>query len=168
MSAKKQNQNPEPEPTPASFRVCRNSRARHQYEILETIEAGLVLQGTEVKSLRNRKGSIDEAFARVQDGECWLYGCEIPPYTHGNRQNHESKRPRKLLLHRREIGKLAGRVGERGYTIVALTLYFTRGKAKVQLGVARGRKTIDKRHAMKERDAKRDIARAMSQKRRSD
>jgi len=148
--------------------VCRNKRARFQYEVLEVVEAGLVLMGTEVKSLRDGKCSIDEAFARITDGEIWLCDCEIPPYTHGNRSNHEPKRPRKLLLHRTQIGKLAGSLGEKGYTIVPLSVYFSRGLAKVKIGLARGRKTFDKRQHMKERDAKREIARAMSSRRRDD
>jgi SsrA-binding protein len=141
--------------------VARNRRARHEYDLKEKVEAGLVLTGTEVKSLRNGKASLDEAYAEVEGGEVWLLGCDIPEYLQANRMNHVPKRPRKLLLHRREIAKLATKTAEKGMTLVPLSIYFKKGIAKVELAVARGRKTFDKREAIKKQDAKRDIDRAM-------
>jgi SsrA-binding protein len=141
--------------------VARNRRARHEYELLEKVEAGLVLTGTEVKSLRNGKASLEEAYADLEDGEVWLKGCDIPEYVQANRMNHIPKRPRKLLLHRREIAKLGTKTGEKGMTLIPISIYFKKGIAKVELYIARGRKTFDKREAIKERDAKRDINRAM-------
>jgi len=144
--------------------VARNRRARHEYDLLETLEAGLVLTGTEVKSLRNGKASLEEAYAGVDRGEVWLYGVDIPEYVQANRMNHEPKRPRKLLLHRREIAKLIGKAAEKGLTLVPLRLYFKRGLAKVEIAIARGRKLHDKREALKSRDAKRDIDRALRER----
>jgi SsrA-binding protein len=141
--------------------VARNRRARHDYELHEKVEAGLVLTGTEVKSLRNGKASLEEAYAEVNGDEVWLQGCDIPEYLQANRMNHVPKRPRKLLLHRREITKLATKVEAKGMTLVPLSIYFKKGIAKVELSVARGRKTFDKREALKTREAKRDIDRAM-------
>jgi SsrA-binding protein len=141
--------------------VARNRRARHDFELLEKVEAGLVLTGTEVKSLRNGKANLEDAYAEVERGEVWLLGCDIPEYVQANRMNHAPKRPRKLLLHRREIGKLENRTNEKGMTLVPLSLYFKKGIAKVELCLARGRKTFDKREAIKKQDAKRDIDRAM-------
>jgi len=141
--------------------VARNRRARHDYELMEKVEAGLVLTGTEVKSLRNGKANLEDAYAEVNDGEVWLLGCDIPEYLQANRMNHVPKRPRKLLLHRREISKLATKVDAKGMTLVPLSIYFKKGMAKVELSVARGRKTFDKREAIKKQDAKRDIDRAM-------
>jgi SsrA-binding protein len=141
--------------------VARNRRARHEYDLQEKVEAGLVLTGTEVKSLRNGKASLEEAYADVDGGEVWLLGCDIPEYLQANRMNHVPKRPRKLLLHSREIAKLASKTSEKGMTLVPLCIYFKKGIAKVELCLARGRKTFDKREAMKKQDAKRDIDRAM-------
>ncbi len=141
--------------------VARNRRARHDFELMERVEAGLVLTGTEVKSLRNGKANLEDAYAEVDRGEVWLLGCDIPEYLQANRMNHAPKRPRKLLLHRREIGKLETRTNEKGMTLVPLSLYFKKGVAKVELCLARGRKTFDKREAIKKQDAKRDIDRAM-------
>jgi len=141
--------------------VARNRRARHDYDLLEKIEAGLVLTGTEVKSLRNGKASLEDAYAEVDRGEVWLIGCDIPEYVQANRMNHVAKRPRKLLLHRREINKLGTKSGEKGLTLVPLSLYFKKGIAKVDLCIARGRKTFDKREALKQQEAKRDIDRAL-------
>jgi SsrA-binding protein len=141
--------------------VARNRRARHDYDLLEKVEAGLVLTGTEVKSLRNGKASLEDAYAELDGSEIFLLGCDIPEYLQANRMNHAPKRPRKLLLHRREINKLAIRVAEKGMTLVPLSIYFKKGIAKVELCVARGRKTFDKREAIKQQDAKRDIDRAM-------
>ncbi|MGP0066916.1 MAG: SsrA-binding protein SmpB [Isosphaeraceae bacterium] len=141
--------------------VARNRRARHDYDLLEKVEAGIVLTGTEVKSLRNGKANLEDAYADVDRDEVWLLGCDIPEYVQANRMNHVPKRPRKLLLHRREINKLKIKAGEKGFTLVPLSLYFKKGIAKVELCIAKGRKTFDKREAVKSRDAKRDIDRAM-------
>jgi SsrA-binding protein len=141
--------------------VARNRRARHEYDLLEKVEAGLVLTGTEVKSLRNGKASLEEAYAEVDNGEVWLLGCDIPEYLQANRMNHVPKRPRKLLLHRREINKLATKTSAKGMTLVPLSIYFKDGIAKVELAVARGRKTFDKREALKREEAKRDMDRAL-------
>jgi SsrA-binding protein len=142
--------------------VTRNRKARHDYELLEKVEAGIVLTGTEVKSLRNGKANLEDAYAEVdKDGEVWLLGCDIPEYLQANRMNHAPKRPRKLLLHRREINKLTTKSNEKGLTLVPLSIYFKKGMAKVELSVARGRKTYDKREAIKQQEAKRDIARAL-------
>jgi len=140
--------------------VARNRKARHEYELLEKVEAGLVLTGTEVKSLRNGKANLEDAYAEIDNGEVWLLGCDIPEYLQANRMNHVPKRRRKLLLHRREIAKLDSKSGEKGLTLVPLSIYFKKGVAKVELSVARGRKTYDKREAIKKQDAKRDIDRA--------
>jgi SsrA-binding protein len=141
--------------------VARNRRARHEYDLMERVEAGMVLTGTEVKSLRNGKASLDDAYAEVDGGEVWLKGCDIPEYVQGNRENHLPKRTRKLLLHRHEIAKLASKTSEKGITLVPLSIYFKKGMAKIELSLARGRKTFDKREAIKKQDAKRDIDRAM-------
>ncbi|HEV3091372.1 MAG TPA: SsrA-binding protein SmpB [Candidatus Cybelea sp.] len=138
--------------------IVENRRARHEYHILESLEAGLVLTGTEVKSLRAGGVSLSEAYARVRDGEAWLLGMHIPPYKQGSFSNEEPNRPRKLLLHKEEIAQLASRIGEKGLTIVPLRLYFTRGMAKVMLGVARGKKLWDKRADAAKRDVEREIA----------
>jgi SsrA-binding protein len=145
--------------------ITSNRKARRDYEILETFEAGLVLTGTEVKSLRSGKASLAEAYARVQGDEVFLIGAHIPEYTHGNRQNHEPTRPRKLLLHRREIERLRGKVLEKGLTLVPLRLYWRRGRAKLEFGLGRGKKAWDKRQDTAKREADREIDRVMSQKR---
>jgi SsrA-binding protein len=140
--------------------VSRNRRARHDFDLIETVEAGIVLTGTEVKSLRNGKASLEESYAGIDNAEVWLYGCDIPEYLQANRMNHKAKRPRKLLLHRAEINKLIAKAAEKGLTLVPLKIYFKDGMAKVELCVARGRKTYDKREAIKKQDAKRDMDRA--------
>ena len=145
--------------------VARNRRARFDYEILDTWEAGIVLAGTEVKSLRNGKATISEAYGIVKDGEMWLLNLHIAPYEQGNRFNHEATRTRKLLLHAREIKRLIGAVERQGLTIVALEIYFKRGRAKVRVGLARGKKVHDKRAAMKDRDDRREMARAVKVRR---
>jgi len=142
--------------------VARNPKATHDYFILETIEAGLVLRGTEVKSLRAGKASIREAWAQVRQGELWLEGMNITPYEQGNRWNHQPLRTRKLLLHRREIERLIGAVEREGRTLVPLELYFLRGKAKVALGLAKGKQAHDKRESLKRRIADREMSRAMA------
>lgn len=145
--------------------ICRNKRAFHEYEIMDRIECGVVLVGTEVKSLRDGHCLLEDAYAKLEDRELWLIGCEIPEYAMGNRLNHKPKRERKLLLHRREIEKFVGKASQRGFTLVPLSLYFKNGRAKVEIAVARGKQLHDKRQAMKTADAKRDIQRAMSRKR---
>ena len=145
--------------------ICRNKRAFHEYEIMDRIECGVVLVGTEVKSLRDGHCLLEDAYAKLEDRELWLFGCEIPEYTMGNRLNHKPKRQRKLLLHRREIEKFAGKASQRGFTMVPLSLYFKNGRAKVEVAVARGKQLHDKRESMKKADAQRDIQRAMSRKR---
>ncbi len=146
--------------------VAANRKARHEFFIEETYEAGLMLTGTEVKSLRGGRASIQESFARVEDGEIWLYHMHIPPYEAGNIFNHDPLRPRKLLLHRREVDRLYGRVQQKGYTLVPLRLYFRRGIAKLELGLGRGKRQYDKRAAIAEREADRRIERAVRQRRR--
>src|SRR3989441_8418578 len=137
--------------------VATNRRARHEYEILETIEAGLVLRGTEVKSLRAGQVTFKDSYATIRNGEAWLIGCHISPYSHGTDANHEPERDRKLLLHRREISRLSGKISERGLTLVPLRLYFKAGRAKVELGLARGKKLHDKRSALREREVRREM-----------
>ena len=135
--------------------IATNRRARHEYEILETVEAGLVLRGTEVKSLRAGLVNFKDSYASVRNGEGWLLGCHISPYSHGTDANHDPERDRKLLLHKREISRLSGKISERGLTMVPLRLYFKDGRAKVELGLARGRKLHDKRSALRVRDVRR-------------
>ena len=142
--------------------AAENRRARFDYHIEETFEAGIGLTGTEVKSLRAGEGSIAESYAEVRDGEAWLINANIPEFSHGNRFNHEPKRPRKLLLHAREIEKLLGAVERKGMTLVPLSIYFnSRGRAKVELALAKGKQAHDKRQTIKERDWQRDKARIM-------
>jgi SsrA-binding protein len=137
-----------------------NRRALHEYHILEALEAGIALTGTEIKSVRAGKINLREAYARVERGEIWLHNAHISPYEAGNRYNHDPIRPRKLLAHTREIGKLAGRQSEPGVTLIPLRVYDKRGKVKIELAVARGKHSYDKRAAIAERDAKREIDRA--------
>ena len=144
--------------------VASNRRAHHDFDILETHEAGLVLQGTEVKSLRDSRADLKESYARIEGNEAWLLGLHISPYAQGNRANHDPLRPRKLLLHRGEINRLLGKIMEKGLTLVPLRLYFKQGRAKVELGLARGRKTLDKRHAIREREERREVARALRER----
>jgi SsrA-binding protein len=142
--------------------VARNPKATHDYHVLDTWEAGLVLTGTEVKSLRAKKASIKEAWARVKNGEVFLEGMNITPYEQGNRWNHTPVRSRKLLLHRHEIERLIGAVEQQGLALIPLEVYFARGKAKVRLALGRGKKQHDKREDLKRREAEREAARAMS------
>lgn len=144
--------------------IAANRKARHDYSIEATYEAGLVLTGTEVKSLRAGKASIVDGFAAIKDGEVWLYGVHIPEYEHGTWTNHEPRRTRKLLLHRHEIAKLVGKTKESGLTLIPLALYFNDGYAKVELAVARGRRAADKRQAIAEREAKREADRAIGRR----
>jgi SsrA-binding protein len=140
--------------------IGQNRKARHEFDVLETLECGIVLVGSEVKSLRTGRLSLDEAYARVKDDEVWLLGCDIPEYVQANRFNHPPRRPRKLLLHRREIKRFAQRAYEKGLTLVPLRMYFKEGRAKVLLGLCKGRKLHDKRDKLKKDQARRDIARA--------
>src|SRR5881628_67801 len=140
--------------------IAVNRRARHLYEVLETVEAGLVLRGTEVKSLRAGQVNFKDSYATVRSGEGWLLGCHISPYSHGTDANHNPERDRKLLLHRRELARLSGKIAERGLTLVPLRLYFKDGRAKVELGLARGRKLHDKRAAIREREVRREMDKA--------
>jgi len=141
--------------------VATNRRARHEYLIEETYDAGICLAGTEVKSIRAGKVSLPESYARVEDGEVWLHNMYIAPYEHGTIFNLEPRRSRKLLLHRHEINRLAVLTQQKGLTLVPLKLYFERGYAKIELGVARGKKLYDKRRAIAERDAEREARRAL-------
>jgi SsrA-binding protein len=143
-------------PKPTEKPLATNRKARHEYHILETLEAGIVLQGTEVKSLRDGKANLKESYARVQEGEVFLINCHISPYSHGNLQNHEPVRKRKLLLNRREINRLQIKLNERGFTLVALKFYLSRGKIKLQLGLAKGKRLYDKRETKKNKDLERE------------
>jgi SsrA-binding protein len=142
--------------------VAENRRARFDYHVDDVFEAGIMLTGTEVKSLRFGEGSIAESYAEIRNGEAWLVNSNVPEFSHGNRYNHEPRRPRKLLLHERQIDKLQGMVERKGMTLVPLSIYFnSRGRAKVELALARGKNTADKRATIKERDWKREQARIM-------
>lgn len=145
--------------------IARNRRARHDYEIQDVLEAGLVLTGTEVKSLRAGRASLTDGFGEVTDHEAWLHNVHIPEYTLGTWTNHEPRRTRKLLLHRKQIDRLASATQQRGLTLIPLSLYFKDGKAKVELALARGKRTYDKRHDLARRDAAREIDRALRRRR---
>jgi SsrA-binding protein len=144
---------------PTTKVIARNKRAFHDFEILDKWEAGIVLVGSEVKSLRDGKCSLEQSFADLNNDEVWLLGCDIPEYIEANRFNHKAKRPRKLLLNSEEIRKITNKVKEKGLTLVPLQLYFNKGLAKVEIGLARGRKLHDKRDAIKTKETKRDIDR---------
>jgi SsrA-binding protein len=148
--------------------IALNRRARHDYEILETFDAGLVLTGTEIKSVRARRVALGDAYAAIEHGEAWLHNMHISPYEAGNRFNPDPKRRRKLLLHRREISRLIGRTVEKGLTLVPLSVYLQRGYAKVQLGLARGKRQYDKRRAIAEREARREEERALAERQRGE
>ena len=142
--------------------ICTNRKARHEYEILDSIECGVVLKGSEVKSLRDGKVSLDEAYARVRENELWLVGCDIAIYPQASILNHEPKRARKLLLHRREMQKFVEQAGHKGLTLVPLSMYFLRGRVKVKVAVCRGKKLHDKRESMKKADAKREMQQVLA------
>ncbi|MFH1740298.1 MAG: SsrA-binding protein SmpB [bacterium] len=144
--------------------VATNRKARHNYHILDVHQVGLVLVGTEVKSLRAGHASLVDAYADILNGEMYLINCHINAYTHGTAWNHNPLRPRKLLLHRREIDKLAGKVQQRGFTLIPLSIYFEKGLAKIDLALARGKKQYDKREDLKRRDQDREIERALSKR----
>jgi SsrA-binding protein len=145
---------------PAQKIAVQNRKARHEYHVLETWETGIVLTGTEVKSLREGRGNLQDAYARVDRGEVWLFNMHISPYEQGNRFNHDPLRPRKLLLHRNQIRKMIGQVETTGLTLVPLDVHFTRGRAKVNLALVRGKKLHDKREDLRKRDAEREIQRS--------
>jgi SsrA-binding protein len=145
--------------------IVDNRRARHDYHLSDRVEAGLVLAGTEVKALRDGKATLQHAYAEVRDGEAWLIGLHIPEYVQANRENHDPDRPRKLLMHRREIDRLYGQVRERGLTLVPTRLYFKDGRVKAEIAVARGKELRDKRRTVAERDAKRQIDRELKSRR---
>ncbi len=142
--------------------VATNRKARHDYFIEETYEAGLVLTGTEIKSIRAGRVSLRDSFAMVKDGELWLMNAHVAPYDQGTYANHEPRRPRKLLMHRREINRIAGKLQEKGFTLVPLRLYMKNNRAKVELGLARGKKQYDKRAALREKETRREIDRAVA------
>jgi SsrA-binding protein len=146
---------------PAERVVAENRKARHEYEILDSLECGIALVGSEVKSLRGGRMSLDEAYGRIDGDEVWLIGCDIPEYDKANRLNHQPKRPRKLLLHRREIRKFAGQAFDKGLTLVPRKMYFKNGRVKLLLGIGRGRKAHDKREKLKAATARREIETAL-------
>jgi SsrA-binding protein len=150
---------------PAEKVAASNRRASHDYEILERIEAGIRLTGSEVKSLRGGRASLAEAFARIRDGEAWLEGMHIPPYEQGETKGYDPIRPRKLLLHRREIERLLGKTKEQGLALIPMRVYFTHGLAKVEIGLGRGRREHEKRQSIAKREAEREMARAAGRRR---
>lgn len=145
--------------------ICQNRRASYEYDLTDRLECGMILKGTEVKSLRDGQASLEGAFCRVDKGEVWLHQLEIPIYPAGNQLNHEPKRTRKLLLHRNEIAKFASKASERGFTLVPTRLYFKDGLAKVEIAVGRGKKTHDKREAEKKSQARKEIRGELSRRR---
>ena len=146
---------------PNSRVICRNRKARHEYELLDELECGIVLKGSEVKSVRNNKVSIEEAYARLRDGELWLLGSDIAEYPQANVMNHEPKRPRKLLLHKRELKKFAESADQQGFTLIPTAVYLKQGKVKVSVAVARGKKLHDKRDKLKQQTDRREMRSAM-------
>ena len=146
--------------------VATNRKAFHNFSILETYETGLVLKGTEVKSLRESQVNFKDCYASIENGEAWLIGCHITPYHHGSDANHDPERRRKLLLHRREINRLVGKIAERGLTLIPLRLYFKDGRVKLELGLARGKKLHDKRESIREREVRREVAKEVRSRQR--
>lgn len=159
MAAAKSKKSAADDKKQANRMIARNKRAYHEFDILDKWEAGIVLVGSEVKSLRDGKCSLEQSYADINAGEIWLLGCDIQEYVEANRFNHKSKRPRKLLLRREEIRKIINKVQEKGLTLVPLQMYFTKGMAKVEIGLARGRKLHDKRDSIKSKDTKRELDR---------
>ncbi len=149
---------------PVSGDVATNRRARHKFEVVEKFEAGVVLQGSEVKSLRDGKASLNEAYAVINDGELWLRGAHIPPYLPASRENHDPDRPRKLLMHRREIERLIGKTAERGFTLVPTRIYFKGKRAKVEVALATGKEGRDRRREIQDRDVRREVERDFKQR----
>ncbi|HMK56318.1 MAG TPA: SsrA-binding protein SmpB [Dissulfurispiraceae bacterium] len=143
--------------------VCQNRKAYHDYSIEETIEGGLSLVGTEVKSLREGKANLKDSYVLIKDAEAFLFNCHISPYSHGNIMNHDPMRTRKLLLHKKEILRLQGKIAQKGYTLVPLKLYFKDGRVKVEVGLAKGKREYEKRDSIKEREAAREIEKAMKE-----
>ena len=169
MSPKGRARSAAPRTDPNNRTVAVNRRARHDYDVLDTVECGMALVGGEVKSLRQGKVTLRDAYARVEGGEVWLHGMHIPPYSHAQGfGSHDPDRPRKLLLHRREIGELGAKVAQQSLTLVPLSLYFKQGRAKIELGLVRGRRHYDKRAAIAARDAGRDTERELRRAGRSD
>ena len=146
--------------------VASNRYAAHRYQLLERLECGIVLEGTEVKALRASGAQLKDGYAAVRDGELWLYSVHIPPYAPASRENHEPERPRKLLVHRRELERIAGRASERGLTIVPTRIYFSGPHAKVEIALARGKDIYDKRQVLRERDTRREVERGLREARR--
>lgn len=146
--------------------ICKNKKASHDYHLSETYEAGIVLKGTEVKSLREGKANLKESYASIEGGEVYLYNCHISPYSHGTDANHNPLRTKKLLFHKKEIKKLTGKIKEKGLTLIPLKLYFLNGIAKIEMALAKGKKLYDKREDMKMKDAKKDIERAFKNRQR--
>ena len=144
--------------------IASNKKARHDYLIEDTFEAGMVLQGTEVKSLRAGRASLVDGFCDIEDHEVWLHGVHIPEYTQGTWTNHASRRRRKLLLNKSEIAKIERKIGDKGYTLIPLSLYFKDGRAKVEIGLAKGKKSYDKRHALADRQAEREKQQAIGRR----
>ncbi len=141
--------------------VCQNRKAYHDYSIEETVEAGMSLVGTEVKSLREGKANLKDSYVLVKDSEAFLFNCHISPYSHGNIMNHDPLRNRKLLFHKKEIIRLQGKIAQKGYTLIPLKIYFKGGRAKVEVGLAKGKREFEKRESIKEREANREIEKAM-------
>ena len=149
---------------PNSKMICRNRRARHEYELMDELECGIVLRGSEVKSLRDGKVSLEEAYAKISDGELWLLGCDIAVYPQASMMNHEPRRDRKLLIHRRELKKFASAAEQRGHTLIPLAMYFNEGKVKVEIAVGKGRQLHDKREKLKKQADQMEMKRAISPK----
>ncbi|GKT07246.1 SsrA-binding protein SmpB [Desulforhabdus sp. TSK] len=147
--------------------VCQNKKAYHDYEIMEKLEAGIVLLGTEVKSLREGRANLKDSYAKITRGEVFLHGLHISPYSHASYDNHDPERVRKLLLHNTEIKRLVGKTQERGFSLIPLKIYFSQGRAKVELGLARGKKLYDKRESMKRKEETREMDRLRKQRRES-
>ena len=148
--------------------ISKNRKARHDYDIEETYEVGIVLTGTEVKSVRNAKVNLKDSYARIENGEIFLYNMHISPYEQGNRFNHEPLRIRKLLMHKMEISRLYGKIKEKGYALIPLKIYLTKGLVKIEMGLARGKKLYDKRRDIAERDSKREMERVFRDKQRNE
>lgn len=166
MSKQKKNQKTQKKSETSNIKnICKNRRAFYDYEVLEKLECGIVLTGTEVKSLRDRGPTLDESYARVLGGELWLLNADIPEYSMGNYQNHPPRRQRKLLVHKKELAKLIGKANQQGFTLIPLGMYFKDGWAKVELGIARGKQMHDKRETQKKADADRQIRQAMGRRR---
>ncbi|HEY9792236.1 MAG TPA: SsrA-binding protein SmpB [Candidatus Obscuribacterales bacterium] len=161
--AKQQQKTEKKKPAPQGKVIADNRRARHEYEIIEVFEAGMELQGTEVKSMRNGKANLQDAFARIEEGQLWLHNCHIAPYDFGNRFNHDPVRKRRLLMHKREITRLHQQIKEKGLTLIPLKLYFKRNWVKVDLALVRGKHLYDKRDAITKRDSKRQLDRLVKE-----